>query len=449
MGRRAEDADRDQPCTSCGCSLHVRSPHVRSIMPPVPLEDRSAPLPRPRSLPLHSAPPSRMAPEVRGLHSGHRAPSHADLTLPGLLPQLQPPRWPREPCSRRRASPPSPSPRSPSCFRWALHPLKCGCRGCWRLLRPPRKSVGSSCSCDPIVTFDPQFVGSSRVSYDEDDDYSVRAIWPDELARKIMSRTRGGMLGGTPLLLDCRGLEGLEVENPAPPRSPPPPSTPPPMSPVGTNRRLQSLYLLLEPLSEKENSAGGRVLADPAAEDCVIAPEVTPAPPLSPDVEKAELSLILPFLYLGNEKDAQDLGRMVALNISHVLNVTTHLPLYHAESGALRYKRLPATDNSKQDLRQYFEEAFEFIEEAQQEGKGVLIHCQAGVSRSATVVIAYLMKHTLMTVGDAYKFVKGKRPIISPNLNFMGQLLEFESDLNAGITPRILVPRLRGVESDV
>ncbi|XP_056382973.1 uncharacterized protein LOC130276942 isoform X4 [Hyla sarda] len=411
MGRRAEDADRDQPCTSCGCSLHVRSPHVRrfahsllsrshqaalcrllfsllvgfvyemqhytlrrsigtgsksltafiSIMPPVPLEDRSAPLPRPRSLPLHSAPPSRMAPEVRGLHSGHRAPSHADLTLPGLLPQLQPPRWPREPCSRRRASPPSPSPRSPSCFRWALHPLKCGCRGCWRLLRPPRKSVGSSCSCDPIVTFDPQFVGSSRVSYDEDDDYSVRAIWPDELARKIMSRTRGGMLGGTPLLLDCRGLEGLEVENPAPPRSPPPPSTPPPMSPVGTNRRLQSLYLLLEPLSEKENSAGGRVLADPAAEDCVIAPEVTPAPPLSPDVEKAELSLILPFLYLGNEKDAQDLGRMVALNISHVLNVTTHLPLYHAESGALRYKRLPATDNSKQDLRQYFEEAFEFI----------------------------------------------------------------------------------------
>lgn len=221
------------------------------------------------------------------------------------------------------------------------------------------------------------------------------------------------------------------------------------MSPVGTNRRLQSLYLLLEPLSEKENSAGGRVLADPPADDCVIQSEVTPVLPLSPDVEKAELSQILPFLYLGNEKDAQDLGRMVTLNIGHVLNVTTHLPLYHVESGALRYKRLPATDNSKQDLRQYFEEAFEFIEEAQQEGKGVLIHCQAGVSRSATVVIAYLMKHTLMTVGDAYKFVKGKRPIISPNLNFMGQLLEFESDLNAGVTPRILVPRLRGIESDV
>lgn len=88
-------------------------------------------------------------------------------------------------------------------------------------------------------------------------------------------------------------------------------------------------------------------------------------------------------------------------------------------------------------------------EEAHQCGKGLLIHCQAGVSRSATIVIAYLMKHTRMTMTDAYKFVKGKRPIISPNLNFMGQLLEFEEDLNNGITPRILTPKLIGVETVV
>ncbi|KAM4617697.1 uncharacterized protein O3C94_021608 isoform 1-T2 [Discoglossus pictus] len=416
-------------------------------MPPVPLEERTAPLPRPRSLPIRPIPHPRMAPEVRGLQPGHRAPSHADLTLPGPLPPLPPVRWPREHCTRRRCSPPSPSARSPSCFRWALHPLKCGCRGCWRLLRPPRKSVGSSCSCDPIVTFDPQFLGGSRISYDEDDDYSVRAIWPDELARKMMSRTRGGTLGGAPIILDCRTLGGKEEPLPLPT---PPPSSPIPSSPVGgTNRRVQSLYLLLEPLTEKENTGVGRVLSEPPGDESLTQTEAPPALLQSPDLEKAELSIILPFLFLGNEKDAQDLNRMVTLNIGHVLNVTTHLPLYHVDSGSLRYKRLPATDNSKQDLRQYFEEAFEFIEEAQQEGKGVLIHCQAGVSRSATVVIAYLMKHTLMTVGDAYKFVKGKRPIISPNLNFMGQLLEFESDLNAGITPRILVPKLRGVETEV
>lgn len=84
-------------------------------------------------------------------------------------------------------------------------------------------------------------------------------------------------------------------------------------------------------------------------------------PPLTPDLENAELSPILPFLFLGNERDAQDLEQMLSLNVGHVLNVTTHLPLYHADSGRLHYKRLPATDNSRQDLRQYFEEAFEFI----------------------------------------------------------------------------------------
>ncbi|KAF3823105.1 hypothetical protein GH733_010541 [Mirounga leonina] len=162
--------------------------------------------------------------------------------------------------------------------------------------------------------------------------------------------------------------------------------------------------------------------------------------PTTPDIENAELTPILPFLFLGNEQDAQDLDTMQRLNIGYVINVTTHLPLYHYEKGLFNYKRLPATDSNKQNLRQYFEEAFEFI--------GLLIHCQAGVSRSATIVIAYLMKHTRMTMTDAYKFVKGKRPIISPNLNFMGQLLEFEEDLNNGVTPRILTPKLMGVETE-
>ncbi|XP_026106147.1 dual specificity protein phosphatase 10-like [Carassius auratus] len=102
---------------------------------------------------------------------------------------------------------------------------------------------------------------------------------------------------------------------------------------------------------------------------------------MTPDVENAVISPILPFLFLGNERDAQDLDLLLRLNIGFVVNVTTHLPLYHLDTGLVHYKRLPATDNSKQNLRQYFEEVFEFIEEAHQYGRGVLVHCQAGVSR--------------------------------------------------------------------
>nr|XP_060614390.1 LOW QUALITY PROTEIN: dual specificity protein phosphatase 10-like [Anolis sagrei ordinatus] len=440
-----------------------------------------------------------------------------------------------------------------------MHPLKCGCRGCWRLMRcddvgpksglrslgcfscrsslrslscsscspPSLKKLGclpcapaalrslaclacnpsvksgssscSFCSSDPIVAYDTRAGSSpSHSCYggDDDDDYSVRTIWPDELAKKMTkSRAQQQQPASashhqtSPLILDCRNLvEYTKSQLQGAMRFG--------VAEVAGRRRLQQGKLaMLDFLSSRGggcdcrdsslqrlwpkdagNSAGLETVPDSPPQPHKTqpsnnlhlmlnllnkdGPEVPSkregtdstddlGPPLTPDLENAELSPILPFLFLGNERDAQDLERMLSLNVGHVLNVTTHLPLYHADSGRLRYKRLPATDNSRQDLRQYFEEAFEFIEEAHQSGKGVLIHCQAGVSRSATIVIAYLMKHTLMTMGDAYKYVKGRRPIISPNLNFMGQLLEFETDLNAGVTPRILTPKLAGVETEV
>nr|XP_020456150.1 uncharacterized protein LOC109960409 [Monopterus albus]XP_020456151.1 uncharacterized protein LOC109960409 [Monopterus albus] len=209
----------------------------------------------------------------------------------------------------------------------------------------------------------------------------------------------------------------------------------------------QSLHLTLNSLNREQDEESSRMrLSLPLSSS--LPASLSDETVMTPDAENAVVSPILPFLYLGNERDAQDLDLLLRLNIGYVVNVTTHLPLYHVSSG-LHYKRLPATDNSKQNLRQYFEEVFEFIEEAYQSGQGVLVHCQAGVSRSATIVIAYLMKHTLMTMTDAYKYVRSRRPVVSPNLNFMGQLLEFERDLNSGVTPRILMPKLNGVETQV
>ena len=75
---------------------------------------------------------------------------------------------------------------------------------------------------------------------------------------------------------------------------------------------------------------------------------------------------------------------------------------------------------------------FIFVEEARTNNKVVLVHCMAGISRSVTITLAYLMKFHRMSMQRAYQYLKDMRPAISPNLNFMGQLIEFERSLELG-----------------
>ena len=82
------------------------------------------------------------------------------------------------------------------------------------------------------------------------------------------------------------------------------------------------------------------------------------------------------------------------------------------------------------DIYVYFDECHSFIDECIcQKNKNIIIHCEAGVSRSSTIVISYLMKKNQMSFYEAFIFVRNKKPNIFPNFYFGKQLLEYEHKL--------------------
>ena len=151
------------------------------------------------------------------------------------------------------------------------------------------------------------------------------------------------------------------------------------------------------------------------------------SPELNVDIDTALVSEILPHVLIGNQRDASDREILAKLGVTHIINVTSQLPL-HFEDDGITYKRLPASDSGSQNLKQYFKEAIDFIDDVRECNGRVLVHCQAGVSRSPTIVIAYLMARSHKTLAEAFAYVKDRRNIVAPNLNFMGQLLEFEQN---------------------
>lgn len=81
-----------------------------------------------------------------------------------------------------------------------------------------------------------------------------------------------------------------------------------------------------------------------------------------------------------------------------------------------------------QNLSQYFEKVINFIEDHRTHSN-VLVHCFAGVSRSATCVIAYLMKSFRWSYQKSFNYVFSRREIINPNPGFVRQLHDYERQL--------------------
>ncbi|XP_028773987.1 dual specificity protein phosphatase 1-like isoform X1 [Neltuma alba] len=131
-------------------------------------------------------------------------------------------------------------------------------------------------------------------------------------------------------------------------------------------------------------------------------------------------------LFLGSVGAAANKDALKNFNVTHVLTVANTLTPAHPDDFV--YKTINVVDREDADIKQYFNECFDFIDEGKRVG-GTLVHCFAGRSRSVTVVVAYLMKTHRMSLSQALEHVKSRRPTASPNLGFIRQLEDFEKSL--------------------
>jgi protein-tyrosine phosphatase len=127
-------------------------------------------------------------------------------------------------------------------------------------------------------------------------------------------------------------------------------------------------------------------------------------------------------LYLAGQDVANSLEQLKIYKITHILNLTSNIEnLFEPK---IKYKRIKMYDTLDQDIVVYLDESFDFIDECLNIPNGrILVHCNAGVSRSASIIIAYLIyKNHFDSYTSAYENVKKCRPIIQPNPNFIQQL---------------------------
>ncbi|XP_042901881.1 dual specificity protein phosphatase 3-like [Parasteatoda tepidariorum] len=146
---------------------------------------------------------------------------------------------------------------------------------------------------------------------------------------------------------------------------------------------------------------------------------------------------VFPDIYLGDALTAMSIALLKRLRITHILNaaqgdgrssgsINTSEDFYVPQG--IQYLGVPAVDNTTYRIHHHFEDAADFISDALKHGGKVLVHCQAGISRSATLICAFLMIKHKMCVEDAVKIIRKKRAII-PNKGFLQQLCDLNDKL--------------------
>lgn len=112
--------------------------------------------------------------------------------------------------------------------------------------------------------------------------------------------------------------------------------------------------------------------------------------------------------------------------VTGIVNCTYVFPNVYEQDG-IEYCRVSIEDDPGANILVWLDGAAQFINRHISRGGSVLVHCQKGVSRSSSVVIAYLIKYKSLTAHQAYGYIRERRPQVRPNKGFWQQLKIFEA----------------------
>lgn len=152
-------------------------------------------------------------------------------------------------------------------------------------------------------------------------------------------------------------------------------------------------------------------------------------------LQNESYSEVYPSLFLGDYVISRNPTRLEELGVTHVVNcacgtefnmVNTNEDYFH-KSG-IAFHGIPARDTWKFQLAPYFDDAVDFIDSALNSGGKVYVHCMSGVSRSSTIVLAFLILKRGMGLMKAVQTVRQKRKIM-PNDGFLKELVELNQKI--------------------
>ncbi|KAI9497137.1 protein-tyrosine phosphatase-like protein [Zychaea mexicana] len=158
---------------------------------------------------------------------------------------------------------------------------------------------------------------------------------------------------------------------------------------------------------------------------------------------------IAPRLFVGSQAAGYSIDLLKEHGITHILSLGD----FDSTHDHIIYKNIRILDLAEENLLQYLDDTYDFIHSAYENNGKILVHCEAGMSRSVAVMMAYLMRTQNLAPKAALDIIKDERNFVQPNEGFMDQLelyqiLQYKVDTNHAAYRRFLVASMAREQQD-